>query len=81
MWVRRTLTWLQRWELNGPANNYCEDARYCDLPTRRRVSNWSQNASKPGEVLHRLREALPKQDVEIAIDVDRRVLQLLSLPL
>lgn len=30
---------------------------------------------------HRLREALPKQDVEVAIDVDRRVLQLLSLPL
>jgi hypothetical protein len=72
---------LQRWGLNRPANNSYEDARLCDLPARRRFSRWSQNASKPGEALHRLREPLPKQDVEVAIDVDRRVFQLLSLPL
>lgn len=41
----------------------------------------SQHTSKSGEPLHGLREALLEQDVEVAIDIEWRVLQLLSLSL
>ena len=41
----------------------------------------SQHISKPGEPIHGLREAMPEQDVEVAIDIEWRGLQLLSLPL